>query len=79
MAVYPNPANTQLFVSLRGKVPGRDVQLFLYDCTSRIVKEFEASREVTVADISMLPEGVYYLKGFYNGSPLPVQKVDVIR
>jgi endonuclease/exonuclease/phosphatase family metal-dependent hydrolase len=64
LTVYPNPAETILFIKANGIV-SKPVSLNLYDLSGRIVKQVIAvtlDKEIASINLSGLAAGVYYLK-----------------
>jgi len=59
--VYPNPATSQLIVSL-GQTPAADTELTLQDMTGRAVVRQSAKNAQTALNVTGLPAGLYLLR-----------------
>ena len=64
LTVYPNPANTELNVSLKNNKTNQ-VQVCLYDLTGKKVMDAEqhgfAKESVTTLNVSQLQKGIYFI------------------
>lgn len=76
LAVYPNPASTQLTVSSPALITGIE----LYDITGRIqLKESNSGSHRISIDVSALAGGIYYLSAYGGQGLLKTARISIIR
>ena len=75
VTVYPNPANEQFTIAVRGYDLSQAMNGQLFDCTGRKVLDVNITTSKTIVDTHILPAGIYYLKTEWSGGTLPVTKI----
>ena len=75
VTVYPNPANEQFTIAVRGYDLSQAMNAQLFDCTGRKVLDVNITTSKTIVDTHILPAGIYYLKTEWSGGTLPVTKI----
>ncbi|MDR1757899.1 MAG: T9SS type A sorting domain-containing protein [Bacteroidales bacterium] len=59
--VYPNPASSQLFITL-SNMEKIKATITLYDLTGRVIKEVNTENETNMIDLSGYPSGTYMVR-----------------
>ena len=65
LSIYPNPASSQVFISI-DNLPGEAGSISLTDATGRVIREMKVSTNEVIMDVNELPSGLYILN--YTGS-----------
>ncbi|HNQ69521.1 MAG TPA: T9SS type A sorting domain-containing protein, partial [Bacteroidales bacterium] len=68
--VYPNPANSELFVEISENAKGS-----LIDALGRIISEFELNQGINKLNIEKLNVGIYYLKIYFTDNKQGIIKI----
>lgn len=59
LVIHPNPASDRITVSGYGNARSKIIKLKVTDITGKVIKEIPLTGQVTTADISNIPAGVY--------------------
>ncbi|MCF8296442.1 MAG: T9SS type A sorting domain-containing protein [Saprospiraceae bacterium] len=79
LIIYPNPANTQLNIELENLNQDYPIELKFYNCMGSLVKSLQIKHNKSNADVSGLPQGLYFVVVQNKEKILARQKIVISR
>ena len=66
-SVYPNPATGYITIAVNAGIASEKPIAYIYDAKGSLVRSFKILATSQLADISLLPAGIYFIHFNYNG------------